>query len=43
MTIRTMCNEDGCKFIAKRETPIALEEARKRYEPCSVCNPPKVS
>ena len=34
-------HRDGCKFLSKSKLPITLEDARKKYEPCSVCNPPK--
>jgi len=31
----------GCRFLAKSKFPIALADARKKYGPCSVCNPPR--
>lgn len=34
-------HREGCKFLSKSKLPINLEDARKKYEPCSVCNPPK--
>lgn len=37
----TKYRADGCRFLAKSKTPISLEDAKKKYEPCSVCNPPK--
>ncbi|AMV24005.1 Thermonuclease precursor [Gemmata sp. SH-PL17] len=33
---------DGCKFLAKSKILCSLADAKaKKYEPCSVCNPPK--
>jgi competence protein ComEC len=32
---------EGCRFLSKSKIPIGLEEARKKYEPCSVCKPPR--
>jgi micrococcal nuclease len=29
----------GCRYLSKSMIPISLEDARKRFEPCSVCNP----
>lgn len=34
-------HRDGCKFLSKTKIPISLEDAKKKYQPCSVCNPPK--
>jgi hypothetical protein len=34
-------HREGCRFLSKSKIPIGLEDARKKYEPCSVCNPPK--
>ncbi len=31
----------GCRYLAKSSIPISLDEAAKRYSPCSVCNPPR--
>jgi endonuclease YncB( thermonuclease family) len=31
----------SCKFVAKSKTAISLKDAKARYEPCSVCKPPK--
>lgn len=31
----------GCPALAKSQIPIALDDAKKRYRPCSVCNPPR--
>ena len=30
----------GCRYLAKSSIPMKLSEARLRYGPCSVCNPP---
>jgi hypothetical protein len=33
---------DGCRFLAKSKIPCTPAEAKEeKYEPCSVCNPPK--
>lgn len=34
-------HEAGCRYLAKSCIPMALAEARKHYEPCSVCKPPR--
>jgi endonuclease YncB( thermonuclease family) len=34
-------HREGCKFLGKNARALLLEAARKRYEPCSACNPPK--
>lgn len=31
----------GCSYLKKSATPIPLSQARLKYEPCSVCNPPR--
>jgi micrococcal nuclease len=31
----------GCTHLRKSMIPITLDEARRKYCPCSVCNPPK--
>jgi len=31
----------GCRFLAKSSAPISLDDARSRYKPCAVCNPPR--
>jgi len=31
----------GCRYLSKSMIPMPLEEAKKRYGPCSVCNPPR--
>lgn len=30
----------SCRSLSKSKIPISLEDARKSYSPCSVCNPP---
>lgn len=32
---------DGCRSLSKSKIPISLSEAKARYAPCSVCNPPR--
>jgi micrococcal nuclease len=33
---------DACRYLAKSKIPCSLADAKaKKYEPCSVCNPPK--
>lgn len=34
-------HRETCKFLSKNAKPMSLEEARKKYEPCSTCDPPK--
>ena len=34
-------HRDGCLFLAKSKIPIGLEEAKRRYDACSVCKPPQ--
>lgn len=31
----------GCRYLRKSSIPISLEDAKRRYSPCSVCNPPR--
>lgn len=31
----------GCRYLSKSKIPISLENAKRRYSPCSVCNPPR--
>ena len=31
----------GCRYLAKSCIPMSLKEAKARYGPCSVCNPPR--
>ena len=37
----TKYHADGCKFLAKSKIATSLEDAKKKYSACSVCNPPK--
>ena len=37
----TKYHRDGCRHLRRSQKPISLKDARKRYSPCSVCNPPK--
>ena len=30
----------GCRYLAASSIPISLREARQKYRPCSVCDPP---
>jgi micrococcal nuclease len=34
-------HREDCRYLAKSKIPISLKEAKERYEPCSVCLPPK--
>ena len=31
----------GCRYLSKSQIRMPLEEAKKRYAPCKVCNPPE--
>lgn len=31
----------GCRYLSKSCIPISLKDAKQRYSPCSVCNPPQ--
>lgn len=31
----------GCRYLSKSGIKISLSEAKKNYQPCSVCNPDK--
>lgn len=33
-------HRSGCRYLSKSKVPISLADARLRYSPCSVCNPP---
>ncbi len=37
----TKYHRSDCKYLAKSKIPILLKEAKTKYQPCSVCNPPK--
>lgn len=30
----------GCRYLRRSSIPMSLEDAKQRYSPCSVCNPP---
>jgi hypothetical protein len=30
----------GCRYLSKSMIPITLSDAKAKYSPCSVCNPP---
>jgi hypothetical protein len=32
---------DGCRYLSSSRIPIALKDARGKYRPCSVCDPPR--
>lgn len=36
----TKYHRGSCQFLAKSKKPIALSEAKRKYNPCKVCNPP---
>jgi len=31
----------GCRYLRRSSIPMSLENAKRRYSPCSVCNPPR--
>jgi competence protein ComEC len=31
----------SCRYLAKSCIPMSLQEAKTKYGPCSVCNPPR--
>lgn len=33
---------DGCRYLSRSKIPMKLSEAAQRYDPCSVCNPPRL-
>jgi micrococcal nuclease len=33
-------HREGCYHLSRSKIPISVEEARKRYRPCSACQPP---
>lgn len=39
----TKYHRDGCRFLNKSKIAISLDDARKRFEPCSICKPPSTS
>jgi micrococcal nuclease len=38
----TKYHRAGCRFLAKGATPIRLAEVGRKYEPCAVCDPPRL-
>ena len=34
-------HRSNCSYLSKSKIPMSLIEARKRYRPCSKCNPPR--
>ena len=34
-------HRDGCRYLKSSKIPISLTEAKQKYSPCSVCNPPQ--
>jgi len=34
-------HRSGCRYLSKSQIPMPLEQAKQRYGPCSVCNPPQ--
>ncbi len=37
----TKYHSKGCRFLSKSSMPMKLKEAKVKYSPCSVCNPPQ--
>lgn len=37
----TKYHKEGCADLGKNKTALRLENAKKNYLPCKVCNPPK--
>jgi hypothetical protein len=38
----TKYHRAGCRALAKSATPIRLAEVEMKYQPCAVCDPPKL-
>jgi endonuclease YncB( thermonuclease family) len=36
----TKYHRAGCRYLSRSAIPMSLKEAKARYTPCSVCNPP---
>ena len=34
-------HREGCRWLRKSKIPLSLTEAKKRYSPCFVCEPPE--
>jgi cytoskeletal protein RodZ len=37
----TKYHRADCRYLRKSKIPISLKDAKKHYEPCSVCKPPR--
>jgi micrococcal nuclease len=35
-------HREGCRYLARSSIPVLLESAAGRFEPCSVCRPPRM-
>lgn len=33
-------HREGCRYLSQSKIPISLSEAKAKYDPCKVCNPP---
>jgi len=34
-------HREGCRWLSKSKIPLSLTEAKKRYSPCFICQPPE--
>lgn len=34
-------HRDGCRHLARSKYPMPLSEAKRAYDPCKVCSPPR--
>ena len=34
-------HRDGCRHLARSKFPMPLSEAKRAYDPCKVCSPPR--
>lgn len=34
-------HREGCRWLSKSKIPLSLTEAKKRYSPCFICEPPE--
>jgi hypothetical protein len=34
-------HSSGCRYLRKSKIPVTLKEAKRQYEPCKVCRPPR--
>ena len=37
----TKYHREECRYLSRSKIPISLEDAKQRYGPCRVCNPPR--